>query len=104
MIVEFLGLLGSKLDLLRQIAEIEFENLLEPFATDWQTALVTVAEVFVEFGRQLDGFGLIPGFEALADVWLAWERDSDLPDRRHGVGTLVDDDATVAEFPFGCGV
>ena len=27
-----------------------------------------------------------------------------LPDHRHGVGSLVDDDPTVAEFPFKCGV
>ena len=85
-----------------EIAEIEPENLLEPFATDGQTGFVTVAQVFIQFGRQFDGFRLVPGFEALADVWLPWKCDSALPDWRHGVGTLIDDDPTVAEFPFGC--
>ena len=65
---------------------------------------MTVAKVVVEFGRQFDGFGFVASFEALADVGLAWKCDSALPDRRHGVGTLVDDDTTVTEFPFECGV
>ena len=64
------------------------------FTPDWQAAFVTVVKVFIEFARQFDRFGFISGFQALADVWLAWKCDSALPDRRHGIGALVDDDAT----------
>ncbi len=104
LIVKFLGLLGSEFDFLAQIAEIQVEHLLEPFATDWKTAFVTVAKVLIQLGRQLDGFGFIPGFQALADIGLAWKCDSALPDGGHGVGALIDDDTTVAQFSFGCGM
>jgi hypothetical protein len=100
LIIEFLSLLGSEFNFLSQIAEIQIENLFEPFPPDGQTAFVTVSKVLVEFGRQLDCFGLIASLQALPYVGLAWEGDSDLPNGGHGVGALVDDDSTVAQFAF----
>ena len=70
------------------IVEIQAQNLLEPFTTDGQPGLVTVAKLFEELGRQLDRFGFVASLQALADVGLAWKGDSALPDGGHGVGAL----------------
>lgn len=104
LIVEFPGLLGSEINLLAQIAEVQVENLFESLPSDREAAFVTVSKVLVELGRQLDGFGFVASLQALADIWLIWGGDSALPDGGHGVGALVDDHATVAQFPFGCGM